>query len=68
MAEARNPADVLRALLTFDTTNPPGNETACIRWVDRLLRTAGLETVLVGDDPERLNLVTRLQGRGEGPV
>ncbi|MBO0707475.1 MAG: M20/M25/M40 family metallo-hydrolase [Candidatus Dormibacteraeota bacterium] len=66
--EARNPADILRALLAFDTTNPPGNETACIRWVDRLLRGAGLETVLAGDNPERLNLVTRLQGRGEGPA
>ena len=67
MIQASNPADLLRELLRFDTTNPPGNETACIRWIDRLLQSAGLETVLVGDDPERLNLVTRLEGRGEGP-
>lgn len=63
----RNPADLLRALLAFDTTNPPGNETACVRWIDGLLTSAGLETVLLGDKPERLNLVTRLEGRGQGP-
>ncbi len=68
MAPARNPTELLRTLLRFDTTNPPGNETACVRWVDQLLRGAGLETVLVGDNPERLNLVTRLKGRGEGPA
>ncbi len=63
----RNPADLLRALLKFDTTNPPGNETGCVRWIDGLLRGAGLPTVLLGDDPDRLNLVTRLPGRGAGP-
>lgn len=67
MATVRNPADLLRSLLTFDTTNPPGNETACVRWIDGLLRGAGLKTVLLGDNPDRLNLVTRLPGRGEGP-
>lgn len=68
MVEARNPAEILRALLAFNTTNPPGNESACVRWADRLLRSAGLETILVGDNPERLNLVARVPGRGEGPA
>ncbi|MGH7921464.1 MAG: M20/M25/M40 family metallo-hydrolase [Candidatus Dormibacteraceae bacterium] len=62
------PADLLQTLLRFDTTNPPGNETACIRWIDGLLREAGLETTLLGDTPDRLNLVTRLTGSGEGPA
>lgn len=67
MASAPQPTELLRKLISFDTTNPPGNETACVRWVDGLLRSVGLETVLLGDSPERLNLVTRLEGRGEGP-
>ena len=67
MDPVRNPDDLLRALLTFDTTNPPGNETACVRWIDAVLRGGGLETILLGDSPDRLNLVTRLPGRGEGP-
>ncbi|MBO0702847.1 MAG: M20/M25/M40 family metallo-hydrolase [Candidatus Dormibacteraeota bacterium] len=63
----RDPTEILRTLLTFDTTNPPGNESGCIRWVDGLLQSVGLGTVLLGDNPERLNVVTRLQGRGEAP-
>ncbi|MFZ0216377.1 MAG: M20/M25/M40 family metallo-hydrolase [Candidatus Dormiibacterota bacterium] len=63
-----SPAEILQTLLRFDTTNPPGSETECVRWVDRLLRDAGLPTTLVGAVPERQNLVTRLPGSGEGPT
>jgi acetylornithine deacetylase/succinyl-diaminopimelate desuccinylase-like protein len=61
------PAELLRQLIRFDTTNPPGNERACVEWVDGLLREAGLETTIVAADPDRPNLVARLPGVGTAP-
>jgi acetylornithine deacetylase/succinyl-diaminopimelate desuccinylase-like protein len=61
------PAELLQRLIRFDTTNPPGNETACIGFIDELLRGAGIPTTVVGRVPERANLVARLKGRGEAP-
>lgn len=58
---------LLQELLRFDTTNPPGSETACIRHLEVVLREAGVELVLAGASPDRLNLVARLKGRGEAP-
>src|SRR5207237_365644 len=39
-------AELTRELIRFDTTNPPGNEAACVLHLNRLLRDAGLETVI----------------------
>ena len=33
----RRPAELLRDLIRFDTTNPPGNERECIAYIDGLL-------------------------------
>jgi hypothetical protein len=33
----QHPAELLQALLRFDITNPPGNEAACLAYLDRLL-------------------------------
>ena len=63
-----SPAEILQTLIRFDTTNPPGNEAECVRWVDQVLRGAGLDTTLVGAVPARQNLVTRVAGRGEAPA
>ena len=63
----QRPEDILRALVRYDTTNPPGNEKACIDYIDGLLHAAGFETTLVGAFPHRPNLVARLAGRGEAP-
>jgi acetylornithine deacetylase/succinyl-diaminopimelate desuccinylase-like protein len=62
-----HPAELLQHLIRFDTTNPPGNEAACIAYIDGLLREAGFETTVVGKVRERTNVVTRLKGRGEAP-
>ena len=43
----RRPAELLRNLIRFDTTNPPGNERECIAYIEGLLGAAGIET----DDP-----------------
>src|ERR1700694_2868547 len=60
-------AQLTQELIRFDTTNPPGDEAACVQHLERLLRDAGLETVLAGVKPERPNLVARLPGSGQAP-
>jgi acetylornithine deacetylase/succinyl-diaminopimelate desuccinylase-like protein len=60
--------DLARELIAIDTSNPPGNETPAAELLAAYLRGAGVEEIeLVGPDPERLNLVARQRGRGEGP-
>ena len=61
------PAELLEQLIRFDTTNPPGNERECVEWIDKVLRDGGYETKILAKDPERPNLLTRLEGRGEVP-
>jgi acetylornithine deacetylase/succinyl-diaminopimelate desuccinylase-like protein len=63
----RRPAELLRNLIRFDTTNPPGNEGECIAYIDGLLRDAGIETTIKAREPERPNLVARLPGAGNAP-
>jgi acetylornithine deacetylase/succinyl-diaminopimelate desuccinylase-like protein len=59
--------DLLGDLLRFDTTNPPGNESACIAHVQRLLEEAGVETRILVKDDARPNLIARIAGAGEAP-
>ena len=61
------PVELLQDLIRFDTSNPPGNEAECIRYVDALLKNAGLETTVLARDPSRPNLVARLTGNGSAP-
>jgi acetylornithine deacetylase/succinyl-diaminopimelate desuccinylase-like protein len=63
----QNPAELLQNLIRFDTTNPPGNELACIEYINGLLKDAGFETTIVAKTPERPNLITRLKGEGKVP-
>jgi acetylornithine deacetylase/succinyl-diaminopimelate desuccinylase-like protein len=61
------PAELLRDLIRFDTTNPPGNERACISYLEGLLTEAGVESTIRAREPDRPNLVARLPGRGTAP-
>ena len=61
------PIDLLRTLVRFDTTNPPGDEADCIGYLNGLLQEGGLSTTLLAKDPKRPNLVARLPGRGNAP-
>ena len=61
------PAELLQALIRFDTTNPPGNEAACVGYVNDLLTAAGIPTTILARDPARPNLVARLRGQGNAP-
>jgi acetylornithine deacetylase/succinyl-diaminopimelate desuccinylase-like protein len=59
---------LLSALLRADTSNPPGNETACALVLRDYLAHNGVPCDLVGPYPERLNLVARVRGDRPGPV
>jgi acetylornithine deacetylase/succinyl-diaminopimelate desuccinylase-like protein len=61
------PVELLQRLLRFDTSNPPGNERACIEWIKGLLEEIGCEVRLIAQEPERPNLIARIAGRGESP-
>jgi acetylornithine deacetylase/succinyl-diaminopimelate desuccinylase-like protein len=57
--------ELLQSLIRFDTSNPPGNERACIEFVGGLLDRAGIEHQRVALEAERPNLVARVSGRGD---
>jgi acetylornithine deacetylase/succinyl-diaminopimelate desuccinylase-like protein len=59
------PAELLAQLLRFDTTNPPGGERECIEWIRGLLEGLGCEVRIVSNQPERPNLITRIEGDGK---
>ena len=61
------PDDLLRDLIRFDTTNPPGAEADCIAYIRDVLAAAGISSTILARDPARPNLVARLAGRGEAP-
>ncbi len=62
-----SPIEVLQRLIQFNTTNPPGNEQACITYIRDLLAGVGIESQLLALTPERPNLVARLKGTGSAP-
>ena len=57
-------ARYLPELIRLDTTNPPGNESRVARYLKQVADREGIPAELLGDDPERLNFVARLRGRG----
>lgn len=66
MSAVPDPVELLRDLLRFDTTNPPGRERECVEHVRGLLSAAGVESELYARDPERTNLIARLPGSDGG--
>lgn len=61
------PIELLQKLIRFDTTNPPGNEAACVCYIRDLLEGAGIPCTLLALDPARPNLVARVKGQGNAP-
>lgn len=57
---------LLQRLIQFDTTNPPGQEMACVQYIQELLEKEGFETELIGKTPDRPTLITRLKGKSGG--
>jgi acetylornithine deacetylase/succinyl-diaminopimelate desuccinylase-like protein len=59
--------ELLRELLRFDTSNPPGAERACLEFLQAKLDRAGISTWMLSCDRERPNLLARIPGRDEAP-
>ncbi|MGH7840539.1 MAG: M20/M25/M40 family metallo-hydrolase [Steroidobacteraceae bacterium] len=66
----RETLDNLRALIRYDTTNPPGNERRAADYLASALTAAGLPATIVEAAPTRANLIARLDGsdRALGPL
>ncbi|MBP2000043.1 acetylornithine deacetylase/succinyl-diaminopimelate desuccinylase-like protein [Paenibacillus shirakamiensis] len=65
LPETPSPAEILQALIRFITTNPPGEEAACIMYIRQLLEDAGIEAQICALDPARPNLLARLKGNSD---
>jgi acetylornithine deacetylase/succinyl-diaminopimelate desuccinylase-like protein len=60
----QRPVELLQKLIRFDTSNPPGNEAECVKYINDLLTGAGFEATIIAKAPNRPNLVVRLKGQG----
>lgn len=54
-----------RALIQIDTSSPPGNETAAVDYLRKVLEAEGIPTKTFAQDPARANLVARIKGNGK---
>ena len=54
----------LRALIRFDTTNPPGDERPAADYVAGVCERAGFQTEVLESAPGRGNVVARMKGSG----
>ena len=53
-----------RALVRFDTSDPPGRELPAAEYLRDVLEAEGIAVEMLSVDPERPNVVARLQGDG----
>ena len=51
-------------LVRIDSSNPPGNETEVANYVKAALAAEGIESEMYALDPDRANLVARINGNG----
>jgi len=51
-------------LVRINTSNPPGNETEAANYVKAALSAEGIESEMFALDPDRANLVARIEGNG----
>lgn len=56
----------LQTLIAFDTTNPPGNEAACARYLAEVLAAEGIESRMLEPAPGRAILLATLRGDASG--
>ncbi len=55
----------LKALIRFNTVNPPGNEKPAAEYLVEVFRKEGLEAELIQSAENRANVICRLSGNGE---
>lgn len=63
---AEEVTSLLCALIRFDTTNPPGNETPCAEFLRQRFEAEGIEAEVAEPAPGRGNVIARLPGEGGG--
>jgi len=51
-------------LVRIDTSNPPGNETEAANYLKAALAADGIDSEMYALDPDRANLVARINGNG----
>ena len=54
-----------RALIQINTSSPPGNETAAVEYLKKVLEAEGIPVKIFAQDPARANLVARIKGNGK---
>ena len=59
------PDELLQNLIRFNTTNPPGDEAACVGYIAELCHSLEIETQTYAKQPTRPNLVARIKGAGK---
>ncbi|MDK8182488.1 M20/M25/M40 family metallo-hydrolase [Paenibacillus sp. UMB4589-SE434] len=63
----RYPVQLLQQLISFNTSNPPGHEAACIDYIRTILENIGIPCCIIASDNERPNLIARIKGSGKAP-
>ncbi len=53
-----------RALLQFDTSDPPGRELPAAEYLYNVLQAEGIDVEMLATDPERPNVLARIEGNG----
>jgi len=59
--------EILKNLIRFNTSNPPGNERECIVYLKGMMEKAGIESRLYAREENRPNMICRMPGRGDAP-
>ena len=54
-----------RALLQFDTSDPPGRELPAAEYIRDVLEEEGFDVEMLATDVNRPNVITRLKGNGD---
>jgi succinyl-diaminopimelate desuccinylase len=67
MPQPTNPVELTRALINFDTVNPPGNEEPAARFLGELLMEGGLQVNYHMLSEGRMGLVACLKGESAAP-
>ena len=60
--------DLAKCLIAFDTTNPPGNELPCAKFLISVMRRMGLKTTIQRIDPRRGNAIGYTTPLLQGPT
>jgi acetylornithine deacetylase/succinyl-diaminopimelate desuccinylase-like protein len=63
-ARQRNALEHFQALVRLDTSSPPGNETRAAEYLKGVLDKEGISAQILALEPDRANLVARLNGNG----